>query len=51
MEAVESTEIVEKKPSRTELLKRYVVYALLLITALILLYIFVWFGTQLGLQN
>ena len=41
----------EKKPSRTERLKQYIAYALLFITAAILLYIFVWFGAQLGLQN
>jgi len=37
--------------SRRERLKRYIVYALLFIGAAILLYVFVWFGTQLGLQG
>ena len=37
--------------SRRERLKRYIVYALILITSAILVYIFVWFGAQLGLQN
>ena len=47
----EKTEEAEKNPSRGERLRRYIVYALLLITAAVLLYIFVWFGAQLGLQN
>ncbi len=31
--------------------KRYLVYAIIAIVCAIVLYIFVWFGSQLGLQN
>lgn len=37
--------------SRRERLRRYVVYALILAASAALIYLFVWFGTQLGLQN
>jgi len=38
-------------PSLKERVKRYIIYAILLIACAILLYVFVWFGTQLGLQG
>ncbi len=50
MEAPTSSE-PEKTPNRRERTKRYLLYATLVIIILIILYIFVWFGAQLGLQN
>ena len=38
-------------PSLGERVRRYILYAVLVITCAILLYILVWFGTQLGLQG
>ncbi len=51
MEIRDSREEGKKKPGSREQLKRYLVCALLLVTAAILIYVFVWFGAQLGLQN
>ncbi len=52
MEQAPATEAEKPKgQSRRVRLKRYLVYAVLIIVAIIILYIFVWFGTQLGLQN
>ena len=38
-------------PSLGERVRRYILYAVFVITCAILLYILVWFGTQLGLQG
>ncbi len=44
------TELTEK-PNRRVRIRKYVIYALVAVACAILLYVFIWFGTQLGLQN
>ena len=47
----ESSPVKGERSNGWERLKRYLAYALLLFTAAVLIYVFVWFGAQLGLQN
>jgi len=51
METEGSRTARQDESSRKERLKRYLFYALMLFAGVILIYIFVWFGTQLGLQG
>jgi|GEM_PF-1604437 len=47
----ESTSTDAARQVRGERLKKYLTYFLVLAIAAILIYVFVWFGTQLGLQG